>query len=239
MQLHEITVALVGDYSPSVLAHKAIPLSLELVGRHHALDLRWAWIPTNSVVRETASMIANFDAVWCVPGSPYENEDGAISAIREARERNIPFLGTCGGCQHAILEYARNVLGLREAGHAETHPKTQVPLITPLFCSLVDKTDTIRLVDDSLIAKLYGMNEISEEYHCSYGLNPKMESVLSKSQMKVTGRDKNGEVRALELHGNRYHLLVQFQPERAALRGSIPVLVDELVRAAFDLKRAV
>jgi len=58
--------------------------------------------------------------IWCVPGSPYANESAVIGAIRWARESGIPFLGTCGGFQHAVLEFARNVMGLSAAEHAAT-----------------------------------------------------------------------------------------------------------------------
>ncbi len=64
--------------------------------------------------------LAEYDAIWVVPGSPYRHPEGAFTAIRCARESSIPFLGTCGGFQHAVIEYARNVLGWQDAGHAET-----------------------------------------------------------------------------------------------------------------------
>ena len=98
-------------------------------------------------------MLAAFDGVWCVPASPYANTEGALNAIRVAREHRIPFLGTCGGFQHAVIEYARNVLGWTAADHAEVNPQAALALIAPLSCSLVEKTGEIRLAAESLIGR--------------------------------------------------------------------------------------
>ena len=130
------------------------------------------------------------------------------------RESGMPFLGTCGGCQYAILEYARNVLGYIDAKHAETHPDALLPLIAPLSCALVEVRGTIRLDGGSTIARIYGQNEIEEGYHCSFGLNPKLEHLLRGSALRITGRDPVGEARSLELTGHPFFVLTQFQPER-------------------------
>ena len=89
------------------------------------------WVPTDEVDAMDA-----FDGIWVLPGSPYRSEAGAISAVRTARERGIPFLGTCGGFQHAMLEYARNVCGATGVQHAENTPEADDLLIVPLACSL-------------------------------------------------------------------------------------------------------
>lgn len=81
--------------------------------------------------------LQNFDAIWVVPGSPYRYDDGAFMAIRHARENDVPFLGSCGGFQYAIVEYARNVMGWHDAGHAETDSGGRL-VIAPLSCSLVE-----------------------------------------------------------------------------------------------------
>src|SRR5437667_11486922 len=111
------TIALVGDYSPEVIAHRAIPRALEL-----ARDLQ------------------TFSAIWLVPASPYENMDGALAAIRFARETRRPFLGTCGGFQHALIEFARNVAGITAADHEETNPASGTLVVTRLRCSLVEQS---------------------------------------------------------------------------------------------------
>src|SRR5262249_4000297 len=135
-------------------------------------DAETSWLATPLLEHDIEQSLIAYDALWCVPASPYASMEGALSAIRFARERGIPFLGTCGGSQHAIIEHARNVLGLAGADHAETNPSALVPLIAPLSCSLVEVQDTIYLKPGSRIAAIYGRTEIVEGYHCSYGLNP-------------------------------------------------------------------
>ena len=227
-----IRIGLVGDYSSSVVAHRAIPLALDFVAKSHSWNVQAQWLPTKSLELDAKQQLSNFTAIWVVPGSPYESERGALEAIRFSRETSLPFLGTCGGCQHAILEYARNVLGLTNAAHAETDPSADLTLIAPLTCKLVEEKGTINLLKGSMLHAMYGKETIEEGYHCSYGLNPKLEHLLAKSDLQVAARDINGEVRGMELQGKRFFVLAQFQPERAALNGTIPVVVDYFVTAA-------
>jgi CTP synthase (UTP-ammonia lyase) len=144
-------VALVGDYKPSVTAHHAIPEALRLAvtdGR----AVEGVWVATESIC-DPADDLAGYDGFWCVPASPYANMDGALGAIRYARESGHPFLGTCAGFQHAVIEYARNVCDLRDASHAETDPAARSVLITPLVCPLVEQSEEIVLQLGSLTKK--------------------------------------------------------------------------------------
>ena len=170
-----------------------------------------------------ASQLAAFGGLWCVLASPYRSMDGALRGIRFARERQVPFLGTCGGFQHAVIEYARNVLGWADAEHAETAPGAARAVIAPLACSLVEATAGVRLVA--------GVDEASEGYHCSYGLNPGFEAALTRGPLRVSARDAAGEVRAVELDGHPFFVATLFQPERAALRGEVPPAVAAFVGA--------
>ncbi len=119
--LRGLRVALVGDFNPSVVAHQAIPKALELAGAQHGVEVEPVWVHTSSISGAEARL-AGFDGFWRVPASPYAHTMGALAAIRYARERGRPFLGTCGGFQHALIEYARNVCCMPEAEHAETDP---------------------------------------------------------------------------------------------------------------------
>src|SRR4029453_15507318 len=142
MVARTLTVALVGDFNSSVVAHQAIPKALHLAGTQQSVEVEPVWVHTTTITHVDAQF-AGFDDIWCVPASPYANTMGALAAIRYARERGLPFLGTCGGFQHALLEYARNVLGVRDADHAELRPDAAVPLIAPLTCALVEQTGPI------------------------------------------------------------------------------------------------
>ncbi|MCX6922759.1 MAG: hypothetical protein NT154_06030, partial [Verrucomicrobia bacterium] len=180
---------------------------------------------------QAASRLFSFGGLWCVPASPYHSMDGALLAIRHARESCVPFLGTCGGFQHAVIECARNVLGWADAEHAETVPSAARAVISLLECSLVETSGVVRFFPGSRIAAAYGVSEATERYRCRYGLNPEFRSVLFAGPLRATAEDENGEVRAMELESHPFFVATLFQPERAAFAGRPPPLVVALVRA--------
>ncbi|MEU7484126.1 hypothetical protein [Streptomyces sp. NPDC042319] len=225
-------IALVGDRSPGVLAHTRIPALLDAPARRDGPALDAYWIPTPDA--EPAGSLTGFDAVWLVPGSPYRSEAGAVAAVRTAREQGIPFLGTCGGFQHALLEFARNVCGLTDVGHAENHPETGDPLIVPLACSLRGHEGAVEVAAGSLAERLLGAERTVERYRCSYGPSPDRLDVLRAHGMRFSGVDAGGtgkgveaagtgsaladrrnEVRIAELPGHPFFLATLFQPELA------------------------
>jgi CTP synthase (UTP-ammonia lyase) len=225
-------VALIGDHDPSIIAHNAIPRALQAAAAEIGRPVEWRWLGTELLEENAARSLREFGAAWCVPGSPYRSESGALAAIAWARTSDVPFLGTCGGCQHALLEYARNVLDLAEADHAETNPDAALPLISPLSCAMVEATGSIHLTPGSKIHGIYGRDVIEEGYHCRYGLNPRMEHLLAGSPLRISGRDPSGEARAFELTDRTFFLLTQFQPERHALAGEVPAIVRAFLSAA-------
>jgi CTP synthase (UTP-ammonia lyase) len=229
MEKHAIRIALIGDHDPQVTAHQAIPVALGMVAEHTGLDVQFQWLATEQINADTP--LHDFDGFWCVPASPYRDTEGALRAIRFARELQRPFLGTCGGFQHAVLEYARNVLGWEDAEHGETSPDAARALLTPLTCSLVEAVDSIHLVEGSLIAKAYEKAEIREGYRCRYGVNPEFEQALLSQQLCAVGHDSSGDLRAVELRGHPFFVATLFQPERAALKGLLPPLVSALINA--------
>jgi CTP synthase (UTP-ammonia lyase) len=229
-------IALVGDYDATVPAHQAIPRALAMAREAMQAPLDFRWLPTDTI--DGDAMLAPFDAVWCVPASPYKSMDGALRAIRFARMRPLPFLGTCGGFQHAVVEFARGVLGWADADHAESSPDAVRPVIAPLACSLVEVTDKVRLRPGSRIAAAYGASQAEEGYRCRYGLNPQFREALASGPLRVTGEDDAGDVRALEFDGHPFFVATLFQPERAALKGRLPPLVAAFAEAALARARA-
>jgi CTP synthase (UTP-ammonia lyase) len=125
-----LQVALVGDYDPAVTAHQAIPRALSLAAAVLGVRVEPHWLPTDAI--DADDPLAGADAVWCVPASPYRSTDGALRAIGTARETGRPFLGTCAGFPHDILEYARAVIGWADAEHGETAPDAARQVIAPL-----------------------------------------------------------------------------------------------------------
>jgi CTP synthase (UTP-ammonia lyase) len=223
-------IALVGDYSESVVAHRAIPLALKLATTELRADVSWEWVASRDLPPTGVARLEPYAAVWCVPASPYENTQGVLDAIRFARLQKWPFLGTCGGFQHALLEYAQAVWGI-EAMHAESNPEAEDPLIAPLTCSLVDVQAGLRFEPRSRLRAIYGRDSANEEYHCNYGLNPRYAERLQRGPLEVAARDDGGGVRAVELRDHPFFIGTLFQPERAALRGQTPPLVKAFVEA--------
>ncbi|RKE17936.1 glutamine amidotransferase-related protein [Streptomyces sp. TLI_171] len=203
-------IALVGDRSPHVPAHLNAPRMLAALLDTDGLDTDAYWVPTDSVDPDE---LAGFDGVWLLPGSPYRSEAGAVAAARTAREGGIPFLGTCGGFQHAMLEFARHVCGIRGAAHAEQQPDAAELLIVPLSCSLYRQEAGIRLEPGSAAAGLLGADRATARYNCAYTLSPAYLDTLRAHGMHFTGHDLDGAVRVAELPDHPFYLATLFQPE--------------------------
>lgn len=227
-------LALVGDYSPEIAAHVAIPQALDRVRAGIGLSFGWEWMPTRGL-RDPARDLADFAAVWLVPGSPYADTAAALATVRWARESGRPFLGTCGGFQHALIEIARNVAGLGAADHAETNPDGTDLVIVPLACSLVGQRGTVHFAPDSRLREIYGADVAEEGYHCRYGVNTSHRAALAAAGLRFTAHDAEGGIRGAELPPTVHPFFVGtlFQPERAALRGVTPPLARAFVEAAL------
>lgn len=234
--MQALRIGLIGDRDDNVVAHHAIPLALGLAAQACEVDVDVAWIGTDAV--GDANDLARLDGLWCVPGSPYRDMDGALAAIRYAREHRIPFMGTCGGFQHAVVEYARNVLGWRDADHAETSPAATRGVIVPLSCALIEVRDAVHLRAGSRIAAAYGVDRIEEAYHCRYGLAAGFRAAIDKSTLQITAVDDQNDARAIELDGHPFFVATLFQPERVALVGACPPLVRAFVQTLAERAHA-
>ena len=224
-----INIALVGDYDPKVTAHKAIPKALQIAAASHYFDVKYEWLHTKTLIGDMDQLLSNFNGVWAVPASPYENISGALAAIQYAREKHISFLGTCGGYQHALLEFAHNVLQLPEAENAEVNPDTSFPLINALICSLVEENGEILLRENTKIREIYGEEIIMEQYRCSYGFNRRYLNLFKDSELVVSGFDHDGDPRSIELSNHPFFMATAYQPERVALKGENHPLVNQFI----------
>ncbi|KUO12755.1 glutamine amidotransferase-related protein [Streptomyces sp. DSM 15324] len=223
-------VALVGDRSPHVVSHTRVPLLLDALAARDRLVLDAYWISSEDA--EAPDAVRGFDAVWVLPGSPYRSEAGVLAAIRTARETGIPFLGTCGGFQHALLEFARNVCGLAHVAHAENDPDAKDFLITPLACSLVGHEGVVTIEPGSLAESVIGSERTVERYFCAYGPSRHLDALRAHG-LRFSGHDEDGHVRIAELPGHPFFLASLFQPELSG-DGSRPhPVVRALARAAI------
>ncbi|WP_455826509.1 CTP synthase C-terminal region-related (seleno)protein [Pseudomonas graminis] len=233
MKATTLHLALIGDYNPDVIAHRAIPVALQQAADRLGLKVDMQWLDTDTLTPTTD--LQGFDGFWCVPASPYRDTEGALRAIRFAREQRRPFLGTCGGFQHALLEHARTVLGWADAEHGELKPDAQRAVIAPLSCALVEATDSVRLVPYTRIAEAYGTLQIEEGYRCRYGVNPEFAAALLDGNLIPNAHDAAGDLRAVELLDHPFFVATLFQPERAALKGITPPLAIALLKACQEV----
>ncbi len=227
--MSSLQIGLVGDRNDSVVAHRAIPLTLEMAAAACDVAIDVSWIGTDQI--GDGSVLSDLDGVWCVPASPYRDMDGALAAIRIVREQRIPFLGTCGGFQHAVIEYARNVMDWTDAEHAETAPQAQRRVIVPLLCSLVEVADTVHLVEGSRLARAYGETTIVEGYHCSYGLSSDFRDALTGRSLRVSAVDDKDDIRGMELDDHPFFVATLFQHERNVFQDRLSPPVRAFIEA--------
>lgn len=226
-----LRLALIGDRNEEIVAHCAIPAALNLAAQATRAPITWDWVGTDTI-SDAPMQLAGCSGIWCVPGSPYRNMDGALAAIRFARESQRPFLGTCGGFQHALIEFARNVAGIRDADHAETNATAANPIVTPLACSLVGQHEDLLFTPGSQLHGIFAGQPSREGYHCNYGTNPLYRSRLEAAGLRFSGFDREMQIRAMELPGHPFFIGTLFQPERSALAGRQHPLIQAFVRAA-------
>jgi CTP synthase (UTP-ammonia lyase) len=206
-------IAIVGDYRPSNETHVACAAALHDADRFG--DITSEWIATDAI-ENAAAELEPFAGVLIAPGSPYASMTAALAAITYRREQETPLLGTCGGFQHVIIEFARSVLGIGDAQHAEYDPYASTLFVTPLSCSLVGETMSVRIESNSNAGALYGTESATERYYCNFGLNPDYEQDLTAGGLSVSGRDQDDEVRIVELPDHPFFVGTLFVPQMSS-----------------------
>ncbi len=231
----QISIGVIGDFDPRFPPHPATNEGIGHAASELGAEVDVHWLGTRSLEgADLAQLAVAHDALWCAPGSPYRSLDGALRAIRLARESGLPFLGTCGGFQHAVIEYARHVLGFEEAQHAEYDPYASDLFISELSCSLAGQTMAVRLASDSRAARCYGRTEAMERYYCDFGLNPEHQRRLHEGGLRIVGEDQDGEARVLELPDHRFYIATLFVPQLSSSAGSPHPLISGYLRAAMQ-----
>jgi CTP synthase (UTP-ammonia lyase) len=225
-------IGIIGDFNAAFPPHLATDEAIVHASKGAGLAIVPRWIPTTAVIDEGISCLADCAGVWIAPGSPYRNMHGALRAIRHARLSGIPLLATCGGFQHVVLEYARNVLGFADAAHAEYDPYASRLFVTPLSCSLVGRTMAVQLSRDSRVRGWYNARQVSEQYYCNFGLNSRYESHLRRGGLPVVGWDADGEARVLELPGHPFFVATLFVPQLTSTAARPHPLISAFVAAA-------
>lgn len=226
-----IRVALIGDYDAMRVRQAATVAALEHAARAIGVGVETTWVPTREIAAGAEGVLAGFDAYFGVPGAVVSLE-GALEGIRFARVSGKPYIGTCAGFQFAVLEYARNVMGIRNATSAEFEPESEAVVLSALSCQVAGTKMAVRLEAGTLAGALYGVGDVVEEYFCRYGISPQFSALLQREGMRVSGVDVGGEPRVIELPGKGFYLATLFVPQTASMpERPHPLLVGYLKAA--------
>ena len=224
-------LAILGEFSPSSETHVATNSAIEHSKKVLEVDLDVSWISTDEI---SENLLKLFNGYLVAPGSPYKDMEKALFAIEYARENNIPILGTCGGFQHMVIEYARNVLGYKDAQHAEYDPYASELFISELACSLRGREMELNLIPNSEVSLLYGKLQVKEKYYCNFGVNPKYVDFIREGPISFVGSDSEGELRVLEYPEHRFFIGALFVPQTNSTEKNPHPLVTGLLKAIIS-----
>ena len=244
----DVRIGILGDLEPGSRGYKAINDALDHSAKKLQIKLNSSWIPTPSLLAPDAKkLLESCDGLWAAPGSPYKSFEGMLTGIEFARRNDWPFLGTCGGFQYALIECARNVLGIKDADTAENNSGSKNIIIYPVACAVPNrKKDApklsglipeIRLRPGSYLQSFYGQDSATEEFFCNFEVNPEYEWAAMEAGFPVVARGAQGEIRAIESPTQRFYIATLFQPQHSSKPGKPHPLVLAFVQAAADWGR--
>jgi len=227
-----VRLAIVGDFDSANPNHpateKAVAHALDATGK----EAQTSWVPTTALERDPATLLDGVAGVFLTTGSPYRSLEGALAGIRQARLTGLPFLGTCGGFQHVVVEAFRNVAGIADAAHGEYDVDTANHVITPLACSLAGQTMSVHLAAGSLVADAYGTTTAAERYFCQFGLATEYRDRLDETGLVPSGTDDDGEVRVLELRAHPFFLATLYVPQATSTPTHPHPVIKAFINAA-------
>ncbi len=232
---HEVTIAIVGKYVDLTESYKSLNEALYHGGIANDCRVHLNFIDSETIDEDNcAEVLANADGVLVPGGFGSRGVDGKICAARYARENRIPYFGICLGMHIAVIEFARNVVGLADAHSSEFDMTTPNPVIYLMKEWYDDKTGTIQRRDihsdkggtmrlgaypcllkpDTIAARAYGQSEISERHRHRYEFNNDYIEVFEKNGLVISGKSPSGDlVEIVELADHPWFLGCQFHPE--------------------------
>ncbi|WP_375446695.1 CTP synthase [uncultured Fibrella sp.] len=241
----EVRIGLVGKYVELHDAYKSIAESFIHAGSKNECKVHIDWIQSENLADEAAveDRLRDLDGILVAPGFGERGIEGKINAIKYARENGVPFFGICLGMQCAVIEYARNVLGLADAHSFEMNPDTPHPVINMMEDQkkVVNMGGTMRLgayackiKKDSLAYQAYGKTVISERHRHRYEFNNAYADRFEKGGMRAVGTNpETGLVEIVELPNHPWFVGVQFHPElKSTVMAPQPLFV-QFVKAAM------
>lgn len=245
---HECTIALVGKYISIRDAYKSVHEALQHAGMAHNAKVHVDCIEAEEV-EKNPKLLAKADGILVPGGFGGRGVPGKVAAIKWAREKGVPFLGICLGMQCTVIEYARDVLGWKDANSTEFDEKTTHPVIDLMEeqKKVTAKGGTMRLgaypcilKKGSLAAKLYKAQEISERHRHRYefALGTPMQQAIEKAGLRVSGTSPDGKlVEIVELPTHPYFIAGQFHPEFKSRPTDPHPLFKGLVAAALKQRK--
>ena len=243
----KVTIALVGKYVQLHDAYISVVEALKHGGitNHATIDIKW--VDSETVTEDNVDeLLGEADGILVPGGFGTRGIEGMITAIRYARENKIPFLGLCLGMQLTIVEYARNVVGFRDAHSIEMNPNTTHPVIAlmPDQNGIEDIGGTLRLgaypcvlAKGSLAHSLYGTDNISERHRHRYEVNNDFRAVLTEKGLLLSGTSPDNRiVEMCELPGHPFYIATQGHPELKSRPNRPHPLFRGLIEAALKHK---
>lgn len=224
-------IGIIGEFDENFRPHVATNEAIEHSRTHIGKDFKVEWVSTVYVEKNLDLVLERYSGFWIAPGSPYKSMKGALALIQYTRVNKIPTLGTCGGFQHMAIEFARNVLNLRDAQHAEYDPYASKLVVNPLSCDLKGEALEIEIINkESKTYSIYNKNKIKEKYYCNFGLNPEFQQQFEDFGFKIVGSDKHREARILELQNHPFFIATLFVPQDNSTLENPHKLVTEFLK---------
>lgn len=240
----EVKIGLIGKYVELKDSYKSIAESFIHAGVVNDCKVNLQWIHSESLTEENIKgKLSGLKGILVAPGFGSRGIEGKIAAIKYARENNIPFFGICLGMQCAVIEFARNVLGLKDAHSREMNPATTSPVIDLLEAqknishmggTMRLGSYTCKLEEGTLAQKIYGTNETHERHRHRYEFNNEYMKLFKESGMVLSGINPDaGLVEIIELPKHPFYIGVQFHPEyKSTVENPHPLFVA-FVKAAL------
>ncbi len=234
----KVSIALVGKYIDLQDSYKSILESFIHAGASNKVKVNIKWIDAELINEDTVSqMLADVKGVLIAPGFGYRGVEGKIIATRFARENNVPFLGICLGMQCAVIEFARNVLNLKDANSTEMKSNTPFPVIDLMEeqKSITNMGGTMRLgaytcllTKNSKVSKAYKKDVIQERHRHRYEFNNKYIKEFEEAGMLIAGVNSDTNlVEIVEIKNHKWFVGVQFHPEyKSTVVNPHPLFVD-------------
>lgn len=226
-------IAIIGEFNPASRSHGALNASLDHIKTRFGFDFDYTWVDTTDVENSGSSLLDAFAGFWSAPGGLFLSLQGTLDAITYARKNNIPHLATCGGFQHTILEYARNVLDIKEAGHEDYTPEASSLVISRLTCALHGTSGKVYVSSATKAYESYRRTEIEENFLCNFGVSPLFAERLTQAALIISGIDQAGEVRILELPAHRFYVATLFVPHTRSTPDAPHPLIRDFVKAVI------